>query len=752
MLLLTKIAVAAPVQHKIRVTLQPAAHTIQVDDLLTFEARREIIFELHAGLKPKLLEPVGKLIALPAPPHGVPIETYKIQFREPQTTLHLSYGGVLHHPLQTAPLDALQGEMASPGIIDTEGVYLAASSAWYPRMIEPDQRVNFALTVDVPTHWSVISQGERLGVSRSSKRVSFLWEERNPQYDIYIIAAPFVEYWGSSEKTAIAAYLRQAEPALAERYLHAADRYLKFYSGLLGPYPYGKFALVENFWQTGYGMPSFTLIGSKIIRLPFVIDTSFPHEIVHNWWGNGVVAADEGGNWSEGLTSYLADHLIQEQRGNGAEYRRTALQKYADYVAGDKDIPLRLFRGRESRATEAVGYGKSMMFFHMLRRMAGDAAFVTGLRNFYTRYRFSPAKFSDFRGIFKSQTEESVADFMRHRADMDAHNMANIDTQQHALSLLSLAGEEIFFNQWLDIAGAPALRLDSARVVARAGDFQLQIALTQTQTEPAFVLDIPIVATFADGSAVTLHMATGLTYKNNPDAVQPAGPHNHTSTAQWNLPKRPVRIDVDPDFDVFRLLDKTEAPVALSAAFGAHTITVIVPDTATPDFQIQARVFADALQTNGDVQVTVTDESALNALPNSAAIWVLGQQNRWALVAHNVLKSQRGRIDATSLTLPGAEPLSRATAAAIVIATHAQSTLVWVATERAADLPILLRKLPHYGKYSFLGFRGTELTNVVKGQWSVQDSILARTLDGRDLAATPRGTLPTREALHSSTQ
>ena len=38
------------------------------------------------------------------------------------------------------------------------------------------------------------------------------------------------------------------------------------------------------------------------------------------------------------------------------------------------------------------------------------------------------------------------------------------------------------------------------------------------------------------------------------------------------------------------------------------------------------------------------------------------------------------------------------------------------------------RKLPHYGKYSFLGFRGAELTNTVKGQWETTDSPLVEDL------------------------
>ena len=84
---------------------------------------------------------------------------------------------------------------------------------------------------------------------------------------------------------------------------------------------------MENFWETGYGMPSFTLLGQQVIRFPFILHSSYPHEILHNWWGNGVFVDYAGGNWCEGLTAYLADHLIAEQRGQGAEHRRAILQR-----------------------------------------------------------------------------------------------------------------------------------------------------------------------------------------------------------------------------------------------------------------------------------------------------------------------------------------------------------------------------------------------------------------------------------------
>ena len=44
--------------------------------------------------------------------------------------------------------------------------------------------------------------------------------------------------------------------------------------------------------------------------------------------------------------------------------------------------------------------------------------------------------------------------------------------------------------------------------------------------------------------------------------------------------------------------------------------------------------------------------------------------------------------------------------------------------EPAAAFAGMARKLPHYGKYSYLAFEGEEPTNVVKGQWSAGGSPL----------------------------
>ncbi len=445
---------ADAIQHALQVRVDPAAHRLEVQDRVSLPkaAPDTLVLRLHAGLGPRLLGEGATLTPLrePADSDGpIPLETYRVVLEPGVRGFVLSYEGEIHHPVTDQGEEYARSFRVSPGLIGPEGVLLGGSSHWWPQ-IGGFPMLGFEMTVSLPEGWRSVSQGQRTERSEQNGRVQETWQEASPQEEIYLVAARFTEYRRAGGGVEAVVFLREPDEALARRYLEVTRRTLQMYDRLIGPYPYTKFALVENFWETGYGMPSFTLLGPRVIRLPFIPYTSYPHEILHNWWGNGVYVDFDSGNWSEGLTSYRACHLVKEQRGEGAEYRRAALQKYLSYVGRAEDFPLSAFRGRHGETSQAVGYNKALMFFHMLRRRLGDAAFLEGLRLFEARHRFKRAGFADLRAAFES------------------------------VSGLELESE---FEQWVSRVGAPALEVTDVRVERNAEGYRLKGALRRPAAE-----------------------------------------------------------------------------------------------------------------------------------------------------------------------------------------------------------------------------------------------------------------------------
>jgi Peptidase family M1 domain len=703
-------AMAAEVHHDLNVVVLPDTAAIEVRDTIILPQGHpsSLTFALHPALQPQLKDKAARLTELEeykgshlSPMNqstGIVPRRYRVDLAPGTSSFTLYYAGSIAHSLQKRGEEYARSFEETRGIISTQGVFLSGASVWYPQF--NDRLITFDLVIHLPPTWKSMSQGEYLDTAHAGEH----WRATNAQQEIYLIAGPFTAYSSSDRGVTAMVLLREADAALAQKYLDTTHHYIALYDRLIGPYPFKKFAMVENFWETGYGMPSFTLLGSRVIRFPFILHSSYPHEILHNWWGNSVYVDYESGNWAEGLTSYLADHLIKEQHGSGSEYRRNSLQKYTDYVSRQGDFPLTDFRSRHSARTEAVGYGKTLMLFHMLRQQLGDAAFKRGLQAFYQQNRFKVAGFGDVHSSFAA-----------------------------------VAGKPLdeFFRQWVQRTGAPQLKLSKAYAERDGLYYRLTAVIEQEQPGPVYTLRLPL-AVHMDGVAKAYQ--TQITLKNR------------KQTLALTLPARPALLEVDPEFDVFRRLHRNEIPPAISQAMGAQQVLLVLPERApTAALKDAYRKLADRWQQENPGQISIVSDATVQTLPGDRAVWLFGWQNRLrpqlnaALKAYDFVPTGDGvRIAGTTLT-----PQTHSLAVLGRQPQFPDQALGWLAADSAAAVPGLGRKLPHYGRYSYLGFTGTEPGNVLKGQWPVVNSPMSTSVVQRDGAPIKpgRATLAPREAL-----
>jgi hypothetical protein len=125
-------------------------------------------------------------------------------------------------------------------------------------------------------------------------------------------------------------------------------------------------------------------------------------------------------------------------------------------------------------------------------------------------------------------------------------------------------------------------------------------------------------------------------------------------------------------------------------------------------------------------------------------VWLLGWENRFRPVLDEALAGHDFESKPNSVTLAG-KTLDREEYAVVVLARHRGNpdrALAWVAADDTAAMPGLARKLPHYGKYSYLGFTGDEPENVLKGQWPVTRSPLSVVLVDGPVPALALGPRP----------
>ncbi len=546
--------------------------------------------------------------------------------------------------------------------VSAEGIWLSGGSAWLPTA---DGVLHAGrLEIVTPLGWFPVIAGEVVSQEDRAGNRHTVYEITEAVDDISLVANDYDVTERDHGGILMRVCLLARDERLAELYLERTAYYLDLYQDLLGRYPYRSFTTVENWFPTGYGMPGWTLLGSQVMRLPFIPYTSFGHEIAHNWWGNSVFIDPAEGNWCEGLTVWCADYLYKQQESAEAahEYRRNQLKDYAAYVGDnpERDFPLTAFKSRHSGATRAVGYGKSMAVWHMLEQEIGRDAVLRALRAVYADFRGKRAAWSDFFAALEKASGRDLA---------------------------------VFRDQWLTRTGAPTLRLAD---VAREGD---TVHFTLRQDEPAYDLLVPIEVAGPQGAA---RHTVRLTEPQQRFTVTAAGARTLT---------------VDPGHDLFRHLHAAEIEPTLSRVFAADS-HVFVPPAYAAEWREPVAGFARSFCECDDPVLS------LDGQPHRGVVNVLVNPEVGLLEARQPAEL---RVHGDLVFLAGKRHDLREHDLVFAAASLDGTTDLVILTRDPERLVRLGRRLGHFGKYSWL-LLPARAGDTLRGNWQAADSPLIATL------------------------
>ncbi|MCG7494401.1 hypothetical protein MHM86_12650 [Thalassobius sp. Cn5-15] len=424
-----------------------------------------------------------------------------------------------------AGFSGLVPELQSPTRINgwSETASYLTGGGWLPKAsdadaADADQIHQHDITVTVPASDRVAVTGHILHdrVTGDQREVRFAFE--GPSSDLGIFVGSYEVGQGDHALVALRTYLQPEDHALSAQYLEASARYIDRFSAEIGDFPYSEFSVVSAPIPVGLGFAGATYIGQSILPRSYMTGRSLAHEVLHNWWGNAVRVDYASGNWSEGLTTFMADYGLAEDDGAlaGQQMRMDWLRKLA-LIEADQMKPLASFiSASHDRGEQGEGYGKAAMVFHMLRSELGHTQFYDGLRQFYRSNNGREAGWADLQQAFEQVSERDLSQF---------------------------------FAQWINRAGLPRLQLLAA---APTGADQLTLTLAQDADAAPYDLLVPVLVETSDGPE---HHSLRLT----------------KAEQQYDLTLNApaLSVHVDPAFDLARWPATQELSPTLDNAFAA---------------------------------------------------------------------------------------------------------------------------------------------------------------------------------------
>ena len=505
------------------VSLEPAMQTLSASAVIEMPAGKATVLHLDRRYDVASITSGGRRVA--SEEAADQIRRWRIEASMHPRRIEIAWSGRIDALNEsTTHRETLRASQPAAG---ERGSFLPASGYWHPVLNEGF--ASYRVRIDVPDPHRGIAPGNLVGESTAGgrHRATFAFPHQNDGVDL--MAGPYrvtsVELRTTTGKSVTVRTYFHAE--LADHvvgYLNATSAFINHYDGLIGQYPYSNFSVVSSPTPTGLGMPGLTYLGIQVLRLPFIRDTSLRHEVLHNWWGNGVFVDHKSGNWSEGLTTLMADYAFREHSG-AADARAMRIEWLRDLAAvpAAEDRPVGAFAARHHGASQIIGYHKVAMIFLMLRDEIGTEAFDAALRRFWSEQQFRHASWEDLRRAFETSSKRPLS---------------------------------AIFAQWLNRTGLADVHI---KRVARTPD-ATGLVVTLAQSSPPYRLRVPIGVQTA--TATVRHDITM-------EAVE--------QEFSFKVNERPTGIVLDPDFRVLRRLDQGELPPILRQVMLDPETTLVVP-------------------------------------------------------------------------------------------------------------------------------------------------------------------------------
>ncbi|UCH21862.1 MAG: M1 family peptidase [Deltaproteobacteria bacterium] len=665
---ITQPAAALSVHHNLKVRIYPQESRLTgIDDM-------DVRPEGAAVLDFILTEKAGRFEVMV---NGMPADLisdhsrHRILLKPNERTdlvrVRLLYSAIFDDPVPIQPVSVDNPGYGVTATISEKGTLLLSGASWYPEIVQ--SRSTYLLQVDAPAGIISVTAGRSLGQQTQNGITASTWEIHYPTRGLSLSAAQYIVQEKTVGRIVAATYFFPESQYLAAGYLEATAQYLELYENLFGPYPFSKFAVVENFFPTGCGFSSYTLLGSRVLRLPFIVRTSLGHEIAHCWWGNGVYVDYAKGNWSEGLTTYVADYLFRERESAEAalEYRRQILRNYATLVRPEIDFPLRSFESRYSPSSKTIGYDKAAMVFHMLRVMLGEEAFWGALKDLYRERLFQVVSWRDIQKAFERRGKLPL---------------------------------QKFFNQWVAQAGAPYLTFKEVSSQGTGDWWQVRGQIIQKRPYYRLKADLLLET---DGQKImkTISLAGKVT------------------AFEVNCNSKPARLSLDPNVNIFRRLEPSEIPPSINSLKGSSTVLVILADSLKTDTTKVLDILKDSL---GFQKAEIVRENKVtDEMITDNDILLIGFPRRKNILTqipeHVVLEKETFNLNGTLYNrdsdiffgvFPHPFVQDRVVALFFPISSPYAETVA--------------RKITHYGKYSYLAFSNGR--NRDKGIWPLLNSPL----------------------------
>jgi hypothetical protein len=260
---------------------------------------------------------------------------------------------------------------------------------------------------------------------------------------------------------------------------------IRYFSEMIGDYPYNTFTVVQSALTSGAGMeyPGLTVIG--LAYDSYALDEVIAHEICHNWFYSALGSNERRYPFmDEGITSAYEQRYMNERYPGKMFWELYFGKKKAAVFTHIDKMPVQriqeiewLIQARQNLEQpidlpaadysytnyNTIIYSKAAMGFNYLRAYLGDSIFDLSMHEYYRKWKSKHPDPADLRSIFELYTGKDLSwffdDFAGTTKRLDYKVVRHYNQQilvknkgelASPLVISGIRGDSVYFEKWSD--------------------------------------------------------------------------------------------------------------------------------------------------------------------------------------------------------------------------------------------------------------------------------------------------------------
>lgn len=308
----------------------------------------------------------------------------------------------------------------------------ARASLVFPCFDQPDIKVRWTVSLDVPAGWEAVSNGRPMSRLESGgrDRLTFSATPPLPTYLLAFAAGRFRVETADVDGRRFRVFHRESETRFAacrstilERHRSALD-WLEDWTTIDYPFDSFDIVLIPSFQFGGMEHPGAIYYRSDLLVLDdsataarrLARDHVIAHETAHIWFGDFVTMRWFDDVWlKEVMANVMADKILATWHPGEPHDLRFLIQHFPAAYAVDRTPGARAIRQPLENLNEAASlygptiYLKAPIAFRTLERAMGDACFRAAMRTLLDRYPFGNAGWPELLTCLSEQTSMDLA-------------------------------------------------------------------------------------------------------------------------------------------------------------------------------------------------------------------------------------------------------------------------------------------------------------------------------------------------------